>query len=86
MTKFLKKGYLKIKCKECHKQHSFESRDLIFDKKGTKHICEGDFFCDCDTKIKYEIVINETETGELGNVTYECKNGDIYDVFKISTL
>ncbi len=95
MVKFLRKGYLKLKCKECHKTHSFEGRDLVFDPYGKtdkekgiekKYLCANDFFCTCDTKIKSEILITEYPEGIIADITYEAKNAEVTEKCNISIL
>ena len=83
MAKFLRKGSLKLKCKECHNQHSFEGRDMIFDKLGKTHICSKDFYCGCDTKLKYEIEVAETPEGKLGEVKFSSVNCEIVQKIQI---
>ena len=95
MARFIRKGYLKLKCSECHKQHSFEGRDLVFDPYGKKEIegkiemkylCSLDFFCGCDTKVHAEIMITEYPEGKLYDVTYEGKNSEILEKVNISII
>jgi len=95
MVKFIRKGYLKLKCKECHKTHSFEGRDLVFDpygktekEQGTEkqYLCTTDFFCSCDTKIKSEILITEYPEGNISGINYDTKNAEVLERCNISIL
>lgn len=93
MTRFIRKGYLKIKCKECHKHHSYEGRDLVFDKFASKqkpegtettHICSFEFFCSCDTKLKVEITLIEFPEKKIHSLDYNLKNADLLEKCNIS--
>jgi hypothetical protein len=95
VTKFIRKGYLKLKCKECHKEHSFEGRDLVFDaygsyecggETGKKYLNTTEFFCSCDTKIKSEITIIECPIGIIKEIQKETKNAEITGMCSISVL
>ncbi|HWQ82025.1 MAG TPA: hypothetical protein VN514_07130 [Ignavibacteria bacterium] len=91
MIKILRKGYLILKCKECHKEHSFEGRDLVFepygsDASGKKYLCVTEFFCSCDTKIKSEITIIESPIGTIKEILKESKNAEITRMPDISIL
>lgn len=95
MVRFTRKGYLKLKCKECHKSHSFEGRDLVFDpygksdkEKGTekKYLSSHSFFCSCDTRINFEILITEYPEGNIADIGYETKNAEITEKCTISIL
>jgi hypothetical protein len=95
MVRFIRKGYLKLKCKECHKSHSFEGRDLVFDPYGKtekengierKYLCTNDFFCSCDTKIKSGILITEYPEGKIADISYETKNAEVIEKCSISIL
>jgi hypothetical protein len=95
VIKFIRKGYLKLKCKECHKEHSFEGRDLVFDPygsfesegvKGNKFLNTTEFFCSCDTKIKAEIIITEFPEGTIKDITSEARNAEIAGMCSISLL
>ena len=86
MIRFIRKGYLKLKCKECHTLHSIEGRDLVFDSYGKtekdgilekKYLSKSDFFCKCDTKITAEIMIIEFPEGKISEVIYETKNAEV---------
>ena len=95
MVRFIRKGYLKLKCKECHKSHSIEGRDLVFDpyrktekENGIerKYLSVTDFFCSCDTKIKCEILITEFPEGTISDISYDARNAEITDKCNISIL
>jgi hypothetical protein len=95
MVRFIRKGYLKLKCKECHKLHSIEGRDLVIDPYSKtenenglerKYLCTKDFFCTCDTKIKSEILITEYPEGIISDIKYEAKNAEVTEKCNISIL
>ncbi len=91
VIKFIRKGYLTLKCKECHKEHSFEGRDLVFDpygsdESGKKYLSVTEFFCSCDTKIKAEITIIESPIGTIKEILKESKNAEIKGMPGISIL
>jgi len=95
MIKFIRKGYLILKCNECRKEHSFEGRDLVFDpygscefngEAGKKYLSVTEFFCSCDTKIKAEITIIECPAGTIREIQKESKNAEIKRVPEISVL
>ena len=91
MIKFIRKGYLILKCKECHKERSFEGRDLVFDpygsdESGKKYLNTTEFFCSCDTKIKSEITIIESPIGTIKEILKESKNAEITRMPDISVL
>lgn len=95
MIRFIRKGYLKLKCKECHKLHSIEGRDLVFDPYGKtdkngmierKYLSKNDFFCSCDTKLSAEILIVEFPEGKIFDVKYEAKNAEVTEKISINIL
>ena len=95
MIRFIRKGYLKLKCKECHKSHSIEGRDLVFDPYGKsdkdgqserKYFSKNDFFCSCDTKISAEIMITEFPEGKISDVSYEAKNAEVVEKITVNLL
>jgi len=95
MIRFIRKGYLKLKCKECHKSHSIEGRDLVFDPYGKfdkdgqterKYLSKNDFFCSCDIKISAEIMITEFPEGKIADVSYEAKNAEVIEKITINVL
>lgn len=95
MIRFIRKGYLKLKCKECHKLHSIEGRDLVFDPYGKtdkngmierKYLSKSDFFCSCDTKLSAEILIVEFPEGKIFDVKYEAKNAEVTEKISINIL
>ena len=95
MTKMIRKGSLRIKCKECHTEHFFDGRDMVFDKSGVKEregklekkwVSEIDFFCKCDTKIKVMTEVIEFPVGIAENIRYENKNAELLSKPVISFL
>ena len=95
MIRFIRKGYLRLKCKECHTSHSLEGRDLVFDPYGKtekdgqlekKYLSKSDFFCKCDTKITAEIMIIEFPEGKISDVIYEAKNAEVTEKITINIL
>lgn len=95
MIRFIRKGYLKLKCRECHKLHSIEGRDLVFDPCGKsekdgqierRYSSKSEFFCSCDTKIQTEITITEYPEGKISNVNYESKNAEVTEKISISII
>ena len=91
----IRKGSLRIKCKECHTEHFFDGRDMVFDKSGMTETESGtkinysstlEFYCKCDTKIKVMTKVIEFPEGIAESIKYENKNAELLSRPDISFL